>query len=497
MPQKAAGRPTTGAEPPRIAACQRIVSAGESAETPVNSPYRDLPSVDRLLADERVAPLRERHGHEAVVQLAREILEEYRASIEQSGSAPPVAVVDVLLTRAEQLRPSLRRVVNATGVIIHTNLGRAPLSRATIEAMQRVSVSYSNLEFDLEGGRRGSRFSHLESLLCRITGAEAGIAVNNNASALLLALGALCAGREVIISRGQLVEIGGGFRIPDVLRQSGATLVEVGTTNRTYTRDYAAAMTDQTAAILRVHASNFRVIGFTEQPSLSELAALARARGALLLDDLGSGALLDAARFGLHGEPIVQDSVRAGADIVLFSGDKLLGGPQAGIAAGRRGPIEEMRRHPLSRALRMDKASIAGLAATLEHYARGEAETEVPVWRMIAETGEAIGRRARRWSRACGAFGLASEARSTVGGGSLPGEELDSVVCSVDPPGGDADAFAASLRAANPPIVARIQDGRVLLDPRTVDPREDMHVEATLRALCGAGAAGTGLAGGE
>ncbi|TAK76982.1 MAG: L-seryl-tRNA(Sec) selenium transferase [Dehalococcoidia bacterium] len=446
------------------------------------NPYRDLPSVDRLLADPRVAALAVERGHESVAGLAREVLEGFRSAIAASASLPAPSVVDAVLARAETLRPSLRRVVNATGVIIHTNLGRAPLPRDAIDAIERVSAGYSNLEFDLDAGERGTRFSHLDQTLCRITGAEAGIAVNNNASALLLALAALCRDREVIISRGQLVEIGGGFRIPDVLRQSSATLVEVGTTNRTYVRDYAEAITERTAAILRVHSSNFRVVGFTEQPALSGLAALARERGLLLLDDLGSGALLDTRAFGLAPEPLVQDSVRAGADVVLFSGDKLLGGPQAGIAAGRAEAIEAMRRHPLARAVRIDKASIAALAATLDHYAKGEAEHEVPVWRMIALPTAAIEARARRWAGACGDAGSVEACESTVGGGSLPGESLPSSACVVAPPDG-AEAFAASLRAASPPIVARIHDDRVWLDPRTVDLSEDEHVEATLARL--------------
>ena len=446
------------------------------------NPYRDLPSVDRLLADPRVAALAAERGHAPVAGIAREVLEGYRAAIAASADLPAPTVVDAVLARAETLRPSLRRVVNATGVIIHTNLGRAPLSRAAIEAIERVSAGYSNLEFDLDAGERGTRFSHLDQVLCRITGAEAGVAVNNNAAALLLALAALCRDREVIISRGQLVEIGGGFRIPDVLRQSGATLVEVGTTNRTYVRDYAEAITERTAAILRVHSSNFRVVGFTEQPALAGLASLARERGLLLLDDLGSGALLDTRAYGLAPEPLVQDSIRAGVDVVLFSGDKLLGGPQAGIAAGRAEAIEAMRRHPLARAVRIDKASIAALAATLDHYARGDAEREVPVWRMIALPLEDIEARARHWADASGASAAVEGCESTVGGGSLPGESLPSAACVVAPPLG-AEAFAAALRAASPPIVARIHEGRVWLDARTVDPSEDAHVGATLARL--------------
>ena len=369
---------------------------------PVENPYRDLPSVERLLADERVASLAARHGHDALVEVARAVLEEYRAEVADSGRPPDRPVVDAVIERATSLERSLRAVINATGVVIHTNLGRAPLSEATLAAMAEAGRGYSNLEFDVEAGERGSRFTHLESLLRRVTGAEAAIAVNNNASALMLALAALARDREVVISRGQLVEIGGGFRIPDVMRESGAELVEVGTTNRTYLRDYAEAITKRTGALLRVHASNFRVVGFTEQPAIEGLASLARERGLLLIDDVGSGALIDPRHFGLGEEPLVQASVAAGADVVLFSGDKLLGGPQAGIAAGRRDAIAAMRRHPLSRALRMDKASIAGLAATLEHYARGEAVEQVPVWRMIAAPAAALRRRARRWARVAG-----------------------------------------------------------------------------------------------
>ncbi|MEI6136373.1 MAG: L-seryl-tRNA(Sec) selenium transferase [Chloroflexota bacterium] len=451
-----------------------------------DSPFRDLPSLDRLLADGRVAALIPEHGRASVTSLARSVLGEYRQAILEAGAPPPESLPEAVVARVQAaFRPHLTRVVNATGVIIHTNLGRAPLSDAAIEAMRHAAFGYSNLEYDVETGERGSRFSHLDETLCRITGAEAGVAVNNNAAALLLALAALCRDREVIISRGQLVEIGGGFRIPDVMRESGARLVEVGTTNRTYLRDYANAITERTAAILRVHSSNFRVVGFVEETPLAALAALARERGLLLLDDLGSGALLDTSDFGLAREPMIQESLRAGVDVALASGDKLLGGPQAGIAVGKREAIEAMRRHPLARAVRPDKTTIAALAATLDHYARGEAVESIPVWRMIAAEPESLARRARSWAEACGAHASTLAAQSTVGGGTLPGEELPTTVCAVDPPEGSADAFAAALRATTPPIVARIAEDRVLLDPRTVDPSEDAHVAATLMALCG------------
>ncbi len=450
----------------------------------MTNPYRGLPSIDRLLADRRVAPLTDRHGHDAMVGIAREVLEECRVEVQRTGVSPARPPAEILVERAHALEPGLRRLINATGVVIHTNLGRAPLSTATIAAMAEAGRGYSNLEFELDEGARGSRHGHLSPLLCRVTGAEAGIAVNNNASALLLALSALAAGGEVVISRGQMVEIGGGFRIPDVMRQSGARLVEVGATNRTYLRDYAEAIGDETVALLRVHTSNFRVVGFTEAAPLDGLAALARERGLLLIDDLGSGALLDTRPFGLAPEPTVQKSVAAGADVVLFSGDKLVGGPQAGIAVGRAGPLETMRRHPLARAMRMDKSSIAGLAATLEHYARGEATSEVPVWRMIAAPFDRLRRRARRWVRACDGHAEVVRGHSMIGGGSLPGKALESALCSVAPPGGEATAFAAALRAADPPVIARIEHDRVLLDPRTVEPAEDRLVEAVLRELC-------------
>ncbi|MGH2586417.1 MAG: L-seryl-tRNA(Sec) selenium transferase [Dehalococcoidia bacterium] len=442
------------------------------------SPYRDLPAVDRLVA----SALAEAGGLDAalVTALARETLEEARSRI-TAGEAVPDVTAELRRRLGELSRPSLRAAINATGVVIHTNLGRAPLSRAARAAMEAVSRGYSNLEFDLEHGERGSRHGHLEALLHRVTGAESGFAVNNNAAAVLLVLSALCAGREVIISRGQLVEIGGGFRIPDVLRQSGARLVEVGTTNRTYARDYAEAVTEETAALLRVHSSNFRVIGFTHEADGKELAALARDKGLLLLDDIGSGALLETARFGLAPEPTVQDSIAAGADLTMFSGDKLLGGPQAGVIVGRAALVERVRRHPLARAVRLDKASIAALAATLEHYARGEAPCEVPVWRMIATTPEELDRRAGAWALAVGERATVVDARSMIGGGSLPEESLPTRALALRL--AEPSEAAAALRRWDPPVVARIERDLLLLDPRTVDPEEDQVVLDAIRAV--------------
>jgi L-seryl-tRNA(Ser) seleniumtransferase len=448
---------------------------------------RQLPSVDRLLSEGGAQPLVARYGRRAAVDGLRAALERARAVVRSGGAAPEpeglVAWAEQWL--GERLGPSLRRVINATGVIIHTNLGRAPLSRAALAAMEAVAAGYSTLEYDLQAGERGHRSVHAEALLCSLTGAEAALVVNNNAGAVLLALTGLAAGRGVVISRGQLVEIGGGFRIPDVMAQSGARLIEVGTTNRTHLRDYAAALEAHSdiALLLRAHHSNFRMIGFTAEPTLAELAALGAERGVPVLDDLGSGALLDSAPFGLQHEPTVQESVAAGASIVCFSGDKLLGGPQAGIIVGRRALVEPLKRHPLARALRADRLCLAALQATLLHYLRDEAVQEVPVWRMIAAPVDALERRARNWQRALRRAGLAADVRdgySTVGGGSLPGEVLPTRLLALR--GVSAERLAAALRMGNPAVVARIEEDCVVLDPRTVAPEEDRDL---LKAVCG------------
>jgi L-seryl-tRNA(Ser) seleniumtransferase len=375
-------------------------------------------------------------------------------------------------------------VINATGVIIHTNLGRAPLSDDAIEAITTANQGYSNLEFDLDTGRRGSRYAHVDELVCRVTGAEAAMAVNNNASALLLVLMALCHGRGVVISRGQLVEIGGGFRLPDVMSQSGARLVEVGTTNRTYIADYERAIEpDTTAALMRVHSSNFRVIGFVAAPEIGEIASLAHSRGVMMIDDIGSGCLLDTRQFGLLEEPTPHDSLKAGSDLVLFSGDKLLGGPQAGIIAGRPDLIETLQRHPLARALRMDKGSIAGLNATLSHYYRGEALQKVPVWRMISTPLEALEESAQRWVSAIGSGSTVVDGRSMIGGGSLPEESLASRLIALH--SNDVEALAQRLRTGRTAVVGRIEHDALLLDPRTVQPGEDEALGAAVREALG------------
>jgi L-seryl-tRNA(Ser) seleniumtransferase len=442
----------------------------------MSNEYRRLPSVDRVLADTALSVVAAELGSDNATAAVRAELSARRAALQNGGA--DVSLASIASAAAERafasVRASLRPVINATGVIIHTNLGRAPLSDAALTAMTAVSRGYSNLEFELEAGERGSRYDHLETLLCRVTGAEAALAVNNNAAALLLTLSALARDREVVISRGQLVEIGGGFRIPDVMAQSGARLVEVGTTNRTYIRDYENAISEETVALMRVHSSNFRVIGFVESASLEELSALAHKRKLLLLDDLGSGCLLDTRAYGLTQEPTPQESLRAGADLVLFSGDKLLGGPQAGVIVGKKDLIAQLRRHPMARALRMDKASIAGLNATLLHYVKGEAEREVPVWRMISLPLTEVAARARRWARLVGEGAAVIDGRSMVGGGSLPEESLPTKLVAIPAKSGSAlETLAKHLRTGETPVVGRIEDGRLLLDPRTVDPRDD------------------------
>lgn len=438
--------------------------------------YRKLPAVNALLQTPALLLLAAEAGAGVVTEAARAVLAEARRTIAEGGSAPSAeALVHLVQQRVKQHNtPSLRPVINATGVIIHTNLGRAPLSAAALEAIRSVSLGYSTLEYDLEAGARGSRHDHARQLLRELTGAEDALVVNNNAAAVYLMLSGLCTGREVLISRSQLVEIGGGFRIPDVLRQSGARLVEVGATNRTHLRDFALAVTAESAAILRVHSSNFKQIGFVAMPTLAELAAFAHSRGLLLLDDLGSGTLLDTTQYGLAPEPMVQQSIAEGADLVAFSGDKLLGGPQAGILVGRAELIDRLRRHPIARALRVDKMTLAALEATLAAYRRGRAAEELPVWQMIAATREALQARAATWQTFLVAQGIPAHLQpgeSAVGGGSLPGETLPTVLLAIEHLA--PDAAAARLRSQPTPVICRIQRDRLLFDPRTVLPEQE------------------------
>ncbi|MBM4444352.1 MAG: L-seryl-tRNA(Sec) selenium transferase [Chloroflexi bacterium] len=452
--------------------------------------YRSLPSVDKLLADRRLRPLEAAHSRQLVTDAVRQVLEAGRSAIARGEPAPtPDQLVASVVAEVESLAQiSLRSVINATGVVLHTNLGRAPLSRETTTAMDSVS-GYINLEFDVANGARGSREVHLSSLLCRLTGAEAALVVNNNASAVLLALSALAKRKEVIVSRGQAVEIGGGFRIPDVMRQSGARLVEVGTTNCTYLSDYEEAITDRTAALLRVHSSNFKVVGFTQEVGVDQLVQLGARHDLPVLDDLGSGCLLDTSRFGLAPEPTVQDSIAAGVALAFFSGDKLLGGPQAGIVVGQRYLIEKLRKHPLARAVRIDKTRIAGLAATLLHYLKGQAEQRIPVWQMISLHPDEVESRAREWAAQFKGLATVTKGESVVGGGSLPGGTLPTWLLTIKGTGKAGQRIAvqelaARLRAGQPPVVGRLEGNSLLLDPRTVRPEDDrVFIEALRQAL--------------
>lgn len=427
------------------------------------------------------------YAHDLVVEALRQALNAARQAILDDGMSAPS--LDAIMAQAAailevQLHPTLCPVINATGVIVHTNLGRALLSPAARAAMDQAARAYSNLEYDLEEGKRGSRYVHAEKLLCNLTGAESALVVNNNAGAVLLILSALTHHREVIISRGQLVEIGGGFRIPDVMRQSGAILVEVGATNRTHLRDYEEAITDQTAMLLRAHRSNFRMMGFVTEPTLAEMADLAHSRGLLVADDLGSGTLLDTADHGLAHEPTIQESIAAGADIVSCSGDKLMGGPQAGLILGRSDLVAQLRRFPLTRALRVDKTTLAGLQATLLHYLKGEATQKIPVWRMIATPQESLAARAKTWANRLTAAGLQPEVipgRSAVGGGSLPGETLPTQLVALREP--SPDRLSHALHHADPPVIARVEQNRLVFDPRTVQPEEDETLMALVIAV--------------
>lgn len=463
--------------------CRLIKAMGTIAD----KGYRALPSVDKLLSHPRSRELIEVYSHHAVVGLARDQLQQTRKTIEAGEPCPSLDdLVETIRIRASDLwRASPATVINATGVIVHTNLGRAPLSADASRAVTEAAKGYTDLEMDLEVGLRGGRDASLTALLRQLTGAESAMAVNNNAAALLLALTVLAKDRQVVISRGEAVEIGGGVRIPEVMLESGATLVEVGTTNRTYKSDFEEAITEDTAALLRVHTSNFKVLGFTEMPNIEEVVDLGRRHEVLVLHDIGSGCLLDTAQFGLSPEPMPQASIAAGADLVFFSGDKLLGGPQAGIIVGRSALIDRLRRQPLARPLRIDKLTMAALTTTLVHYVKEEALDKVPVWRMVSMPVAEIEARAFSWLRKIGEVGKLVEGRSTIGGGSLPGETLPTKLLAISPPSDlTVDAIAKGLRLGQPPVIGRIDEDLVLLDPRTVSPEEDdVLVAALVRAL--------------
>jgi L-seryl-tRNA(Ser) seleniumtransferase len=432
-----------------------------------------IPSVDQILSSKPGQLLVGKYGHQALVDAVRTCLDLVRKDFLKNGSQVPDLEILLQMTTdllEERLKPTLVPVLNASGVIIHTNLGRAPISKAALEAVRNVSGGYSTLEFSLETGGRGSRLIHAESQFQQLLGTESALVVNNNASAVLLCLTVLTRGKKVIISRSQLVEIGGGFRIPEVLRHSGTDLVEIGTTNKVHLFDYEQAYSEETTAVMRAHSSNYSIVGFTSEPELSEIVASAHQAGLWFFDDLGSGAMLDTSVYGLKHEPMVQESLAAGADLVCFSGDKLLGGPQAGIILGRKELIDQLKVHPLARAIRADKMALSALSATLDHYIKGEALSAVPVWQMISADKESLKFRAEKWKKAL-KQGDIIEALSMVGGGSLPGETLPTYVLAleVDHP----NQLLEILRKGSSSVIGRVEDDKVLLDPRTVLPETD------------------------
>lgn len=457
---------------------------------------RALPKVDELLKRDDVIALERVHGHALALESLREAVEAARSEIltaaesETADAAAPSAdaiAADAAARLASKSRRSLRPVINATGIVVHTNLGRSPLAETAVEAVAEVARGYSTLEYDVATGERGSRHVHVEELICRLTGAEAAMAVNNNAGAVLLGLAALARRKEAIVSRGQLVEIGGSFRIPDIMRESGAKMVEVGTTNKTHLRDYENALTPRTGLILKVHSSNYRVVGFTEEVPLAELVVLGRKHTIPVFEDQGSGVLVDLTRFGLPGEPTIASSIAVGADLVSASGDKLLGGPQAGILAGRPDVIARLKKHPLARCVRLDKMTLAALEVTLRLYLDEERLfREVPTLAMLTMSAAELTRRAEGLAQAiaaaCGDAYAASTAPdvSRAGGGALPMADIPTTVVVLEPRSGDVLGLEQRLRLGEPTVVARIKDDRLLLDPRTLRPDEEPDVVAAL-----------------
>lgn len=461
---------------------------------------RMLPSVDRILQQGQVKDLFDEYPRWLVVKTAQFVVDEERRGILTSD--PNLLSEDRFTIEyfsgqvSERIsivgKLSLRRVINATGVIVHTNLGRSLLNHEVLQNLVRVASNFSNLEYDLEEGVRGSRYSHVEDILCELTGAEAALVVNNNAGAVLLALNAIANGREVIVSRGQLVEIGGSFRIPDVMRRSGARLVEVGTTNKTHSKDYISAVSDETALLLKVHTSNFQIVGFTSEVKLEELVGLGREYSLPVMEDLGSGCLIDLGSFGLSREPTVQEAIKTGVDVVTFSGDKLLGGPQAGIILGRKETVGRIKENPLNRALRIDKLTLAALESTLSIYMEGEGAVEkIPTLRMLTLPSKEIDKRAKSLCRRLRKYSPGNfhieirDDNSRVGGGALPLQDIPTKVASIRPIHISVEILEERLRRYDPPIIARIDDNRLLLDVRTLQKGESRIVEEAIKSMFG------------
>ena len=457
----------------------------------MNTSLRKLPKVQTLMDSANAAPLIDVFGREHVTEAVREKIERARTKLLADAPMPEAILserlfwTDISETLDQSREQSLKRVINASGIVIHTNLGRAPLAPEAIAAMSEIASTYSTLEFELDTGKRGSRHSHAETLICELTGAKAALVVNNCAGAILTVLSALAKHKEVIASRGELVEIGGSFRMPDVITQSGATLKEVGTTNKTHPADYADAITESTALLLKSHTSNYAVVGFSASPTRGQLAEIAKANSLPLIEDLGSGVLVDLTPYGLPNEPVVKDVIAAGVDIVTFSGDKLLGGPQAGIIAGRKDLIDQIKRHPMARAVRVDKLSLAALIATLELYrAPSDPIARIPVLRKISEPIDLVRARAEHLADHCSSIEdlqttiVPSKARA--GGGSLPLQDLPSLALSLTHPDMSPDQLAEHLRAACPPVIGRISKEKLLIDLRTVSDEEISDLSSVL-----------------
>ena len=465
----------------------------------MNKSLRSLPAIDKLLQTPQLRDLTEHIPHTILLEAAQTAVDDCRQSIldDRNGSLQPPdlnSIADRAANLARQLhRPRLRPVINATGTLLHTNLGRAPLADSALEAVDAVARSYSNLELNLETGKRGDRFSHVERLICRLTGAEAATVVNNNAGAVMLSLATLATGKEAIVSRGELVEIGGSFRIPEVMEASGVSLREVGSTNKTHLEDYSTAICDRTGLLLKVHTSNYRILGFSEDVPGAKLVDLGKQHKLPVMEDLGSGMLFDMTEYGLPREPTVAETIAAGLDVVTFSGDKLLGGPQAGIIAGRRDALEQIRKHPMARALRCDKMTLAALEATLRLYLDPiRAKNEIPLLRMLASSAEetrtlcvqletqlraVIGDRAE--------IQIIQET-ATVGGGALPLSELHGFTVAIKPADISVDEFARQLRCGTPPVLGRIQEETLRLNPRTIRPDELTPLIATIKSALSA-----------
>lgn len=441
---------------------------------------RSIPPVNTLLAREKAIRLISEYGREQVLTAIRQTLDEIREKRSAENISEPLIFNEVEKKLYSLFQPTLKPVINATGVVLHTNLGRAPLSRYAIRAIQEVGENYSTLEFDLQNGKRGSRSVHTEDQLTHLLGVEAALVVTNNAAAVLLCLSALARRRKVVISRTQLVEIGGGFRVPDVMRQSGAILHEIGTTNRVHISDYEEAMQEKPAMALRAHHSNYRIVGFFSEPELKEIVEVAHRNNVPVMDDLGSGALLDTALYGMGHEPTVQESLDAGVDVVCFSGDKLLGGPQAGIIIGRKIFLDKIKRHPLARAVRADKLCLAGLSATLDHYLRGDAEKCIPIWQMLSKSEEELKNTVCHWQNLL-KMGEILPGRSTVGGGSLPEETIPTwlLVIQTNKP----DQYLAALRNGDHPVIARIENDAIVFDPRTVLDFQEANLLEKLKTV--------------